>query len=142
MSIEVKPGDHYLGIWFVPAPPKGEGDQVDWMACAYREPSGEYVLKYRFRYYAEGPDQDPWNGKDRKSWYEGRMPAGTDEGTIISAVRKVGREVAKMLGTSLDFAHVNGGPEEFVQAIQTRSWAHTKEMSAEEAKERGLIGKG
>jgi hypothetical protein len=54
---------YIYGIWFV-----GDGKTGDWMARLVVD-DGKWTIKYRFRYYS-AESADPFDGKDRKSWYQ------------------------------------------------------------------------
>ena len=86
MSIEFT--EDTVGVWFVGMVGK------DWMCGVSRAGEGRFAFKYRIRYY-EHPT-DPWDGKDRKSWYKGTA-TGTRAG-MIENIRQLAAGVRVLAG--------------------------------------------
>jgi hypothetical protein len=61
-------GEQSVAVWFFPV--RLIGAKGDYLAHAERLPDGGTRCLYRHRWYASGADQDPWNGRDTKSWHE------------------------------------------------------------------------
>lgn len=60
-------GPNSVALWFFPV--TLAKDRGDLLGHAERTDEGTRVV-YRHRWYAEGDDQDPFNGRDRKTWKE------------------------------------------------------------------------
>lgn len=136
--VEFKPGRYLLGIWFL------AGEDSDFMLTAWtdEDPSKgkcKWEAEYRFRYYdAEDPDNDPFSGKDRKSFY--RITTDSmDEFEVLDNIHQ-------MVGLLMDppvkleyeykqkfFAPICSSDPEFIKAqLKNQPWCHMKEVSKEE----------
>lgn len=72
------PGRYYLSMGFLKIPPNAEfprGGDITSLVWRFDSDPDEWVITYRFRYYAS---PDVWGGKDRKSWYGGKQ-RGTEK---------------------------------------------------------------
>jgi hypothetical protein len=90
-----------LGIWYVLLEP----EKIDYMGALSRRPYG-YMYTWRMRYYAT-PD-DPWDGKDRKSWYDIRIPSA--EGTTEEVIEKIREMVRLSVETGRSLGKPTPGP--------------------------------
>ena len=124
--------ENFVGMWFM-----NLSQTVDWMGSLMMDEGG-FKMVYRFRYYdSEDPGNDPYSGKDKKSWYEVKI---TDR-TLDEAI-KVARDMAEMLrvasvGTGynpeLDEIMMGaGGPAGVLEEMKKRDWAHAREGTPEE----------
>jgi hypothetical protein len=72
-------GRYYLGMWYMEIPRNKEWPAGgNFTAQCWRYNDGtevQWIFTFRFRYYA---DSDPWSGRDRKSWYAGKL-FGTED---------------------------------------------------------------
>jgi hypothetical protein len=102
-----------VGVWFVVT----ILDCQDWLAAISEiEPDVKYKMTYRFRYYKD--DLQPFESKDRKSWYEGEI-TGTRTYCILS-VRKVAEMLhgASKAGEPLYEVLNNNGIDQFTRDFQ------------------------
>lgn len=101
----------------------------------------EWLLSYRFRYYAKGTasDTDPFSDEDEKSWYSARKIGTEDE--LMKDLRRL---VATVVLTSVPNAHtveivpVNGGIEAWHNALKGKSWAHFRDDGQGNADAKGV----
>ncbi len=70
MILEIKDGRYVSQMWFL------AGDNRDFLACLFREDSGNFRLNYRFRYYIDDKIHD---SGDRKSFWSGLLKPGIAE---------------------------------------------------------------
>lgn len=142
MTIEIKPEVFYYGYWFV-----GDGKTYDWLLVSWRE--GDRVRgKFRHRYYA--PDsKDPWDEKDRKSWYEftGKIGDRTDEDVcntydiMALGITEVGIKCGQFPpDTVFDIQtnHVCAHGDKFAEELSKAPFVYKRKMSRKEAAEKGL----
>jgi hypothetical protein len=115
--------EHLVGIWFCVV-----SEASDFMA-GLREitPDAEYQLDYRFRYYSP-ESTDPWDGKDEKHWFGGRLK--TNRNDALAGMRKVTKALLEAVGSSGElWEAVNDGDfDKFMAAFMVAPWAHFKEM--------------
>ena len=101
-------------------------DQTDWMAVLFREGSGPWTLRYRFRYYV---DDRALDSDDRKSVTD--VVAKPDAGAEVSAtmeattdslleLMKVGRPGVHIAEKLL----IRGGSDTLIAALRHQSWSH------------------
>lgn len=82
--------ENTVGVWAVDLL-----NRSDFLGGVWRE-GDEYVMAYRFRYYE---DDKTFDSKDRKNWYEARIPADrAEEQELIDAMREVVRMMWKGSG--------------------------------------------
>ncbi len=68
---------YYVAVWFL------AGKECDWLCVLHRETKdGVLKLDYRFRYYAEGHSQDPFDGRDQKNFYAASIEGKTEDEAI------------------------------------------------------------
>lgn len=136
MTIEIKEGNTYVGVWF--AKLYDENYQTgDVMAALYKEES-QWHLKYRFRYYK---DDKFHNSEDIKHWYEIVSKDDSDEKKeemvkIFNQVLTMGG-IAGALRDVLWIPCKTGHYQEFVDILSNpeRDFLHRKELTAEESRE-------
>lgn len=66
----IKMDETLIGTWFV------GGKDKDWLGginLVEKDGKKIYKLTYRFRYHTD--DSNPWEMKDKKSWYQGEIDA-------------------------------------------------------------------
>jgi hypothetical protein len=110
-------GEASVAVWFFPVNLGTE--QGDYLAHAERLPDGGTRCVYRHRWYAKGADQDPWNGKDRKSWRE--ITSAEAPEIFVEKFTKAARTMAWVGGcTPPDFYLLERGTmtaDEFLEAF-------------------------
>ena len=80
-------------IWFAPT-----SRTSDFLACLKRaQDSRSFKLTYRFRYYHDDASRDPFDGKDRRSWYEYEITEQSEE-HVIETLRSI---VQSMVAASI-----------------------------------------
>jgi hypothetical protein len=114
----------------------------DVLAHAEETATGGTKLTYRHRWYAEGPDQDPFNGRDRKSWYE----AITGDPPHV-AITKFERAFDLMVyagGTGESYSLIRGerSLEEFQELFLSQPFNHQRPATPEEIAEIMAQGPG
>jgi len=103
-------------VWFV------DGDP-DWLGCLYRaKDDHRWHFDYRFRYHAGS--RDPFDGTDRKSWYESTDQAGRTEAEQISDIEMIVAIVAAKNGRPIDRVEVKGAPVLLLEKAKGRHWFH------------------
>jgi hypothetical protein len=119
MTIEVN--ENLLGMWYYPIDPGS-----DWMGALSRTDDSNYMLKYRHRYYVDdktGPDSE-----DTKNWYEGKLPAESDD-QAIELMRTAVNAIASAIGEDVTEVLVKDGDiEQFVEELSNQSFAHKQEI--------------
>ncbi len=138
--IEFKPGCYYVGIWFA----DGSKDNSNWLGVMWQDEKKYWHIRYRFR-YDEGTD-DPFDGKDRKSWYALKtdLPFERDSSEVSQmkdTMHKVAGFAAKMYESTPQFAEIEGDMDKGLYVLAQQPWAHVKEMSKEQAESEGIIKK-
>ena len=128
MTIELKEGWYYGGMWFVGGGRAPSGDQFDWLACLYKEgPIDDHSLKWqmamRFRYLR---DEKIWDSEDEKSWYYGEREGSAPEAELLAAMDKMAEVVAESSGGKVDSRHVRGDYRELVEWMSGMPWAHVQ----------------
>jgi hypothetical protein len=122
-----------VGVWFLVTTEK-----QDWLATLSEvEPNAKYELTYRFRYYS--PESvDPWDGKDRKSWYSG-VVNGTRE-AAITGLREVGNALV-LFGAigHLDEVLNEGDFEDFIRRFRARPWVFSREEEPDDEKDKDFM---
>ena len=125
MTLEVT--DDTIGIWFATFHGR------DLMVNLSHQPDGAILLVYRFRHYAEPDSGDPFDDRDRKSWYRNKLRLTRDE-----AIEKV-RSWLVVSAASLGGDHIfelikepDQSPEDFSELLLSMPWAHSKQVTREE----------
>jgi hypothetical protein len=125
MSIVID--ENIVGIWYAMT-----GDMEDFMLAISRCPDG-LELVYRHRYYAS--KEDPWDEKDRKSWYR-MVTSQPDEQKAVETARQmligvvmIAQKMGKVTGKPEIFELVRGDAsvEKFADALRSMPWAHSQE---------------
>lgn len=145
MPFDLSP-DRYIYAWVFVAIPPGKiapngGDVTAALDRKMDEPN-RWTVKYRMRYYAT-KDNDAWDGKDRRSWYQMGF-IGTEEEAAKNFMQWA-EEVAA--GTA-----IFGGPRSRVQVLlvqgndekwqaeverQKPPWMHLRKQEMADGKEPG-----
>lgn len=122
MTIEIRPENYYWGMWYA------SHEKGDLMGAAWKEPGGNWILRFRFRTYK---DDRVFDSEDTKSWYELRAKDGEDKTmeemqhkfTAILAITGVRANVQ-----SLSFIPCKGYGEDFAKICLNpeRPYMHTK----------------
>lgn len=97
MTIEIKQGRYFLGMWFL------RGDGLDFLASVFRDSGQAFRCIYRFRYYK---DDKVFDSKDKKSWYEFRFRRDVEETEAESIIDGM----VKTLVDDADFSEGVTGP--------------------------------
>lgn len=121
-------------IWFIGGSPGGKGE--DFLATIAKR-DGCWEMEYRFRYHNS---PDPWDQKDRKSWYKMRCPDDSPE--ALSRCRQAIDEVLRpsletRYGDKLEVVEMqcmNSDPKFFFE-LSSRPWANVKQLTPEQAKQ-------
>lgn len=124
MSIVID--ENIVGIWYAMT-----GDMEDFMLAISRCPDG-LELVYRHRYYAS--KEDPWDDKDRKSWYR-MVTSQPDEQKAIETAREmlvgvvfIAKKMGRVTGNPEIFELVRGDAtvEQFGERLRSMPWAHSQ----------------
>lgn len=145
-GIIVCSGRYYYGQ-FVMDIPAGRsfpfGGDLMGMLWRYDETPLEWILTMRFRYNAE-PNNSPWDFKDRKSWYSGKIPG--DEKSVAerftSGMDFITGITGQHFGTTppaLDWLLIQGDSEKFfLEATrQKKPWMHMQKTEFKEGNHGG-----
>ena len=100
-----------VGIWAVDLL-----NSSDFLGSVWRD-GGDYIMAYRFRYYE---DDKTFDSKDRKNWYEARMPADkVEEQDLIDAMRTVVKMMWKGSGGQrYELLMGSGGVEQMMAELK------------------------
>lgn len=126
--------ENILALWFVSLP---DGlNSGDWLASLHRMPGADtLILNYRFRWYET---EGAWDGLDRKSMYRGTLTASVNE--AIDKVSNMSRIVAQQSGSERwELIRGKMPLDEFERKFTALPFVHSRTISEEEAKARGLI---
>ena len=120
--VEFKPGRYVACIAFISG-----REPRDWLATLYRDAGANWIVGYRFRYYADG---DPFSKKDRKSFYEGDThdPNPLSEARHVSNLRLMAEMlVGKGYNDKLDWLSIRSDdPHKCLELLAAMPWAHMK----------------
>lgn len=110
-------------MWFLP------GGDKDWLAAVYRDPGGEFTLRYRFRYYKS---PDPWDDRDEKNWYTGIFKPPRTEEEIVAKVDFLAQSMECMGfgGKVCGLVLRTDDPQRVAEEMGKQSWSHMKKMFA------------
>lgn len=86
--MEFTPDKYMLGFWFV------AWEDKDWMLQICCGADGTWEGEYRFRYYDE-KSENPFDQKDRKSFYKLSIPGSEPADNVISVARGMRDVIAK-----------------------------------------------
>lgn len=126
MSIVID--ENIVGIWYAMT-----GDDNDFMLAVCRREDGLEIV-YRHRYYHS---DDPWDEKDRKSWYR-MVTAQKDEAKAVETAREmlqgvvaIAMKMKRLKGNGLVFELLRGeaSVEEFGERLRSMPWAHSMEAT-------------
>jgi hypothetical protein len=110
---------HVSGFWFV------YGDQKDFLACVFQGHDGHWRALFRFRYYGAGRS-DPFDGDDRKSWFE-LDPRDGDRPKLEGAMHLVAAEIVKKgFGGPICHVPIDGDAKKAAELLMVQPWAHVK----------------
>jgi hypothetical protein len=93
-------GRYYLGMWYVAVPAGKEwpfGGNILLQCWRYENTPSEWVITFRFRYYADDSGQ-VWNSADKRTWYASKWTS--DEATIENRMARFTDEVSGITGLS------------------------------------------
>jgi hypothetical protein len=124
MTIEFKEGRYFAAMWFV------SGEDRDLHGALYKDDDGSWLFRYRFRYY-DKKSKDPFDGEDRKSWYDARFPADKEESETMSAIAMMMDMTAKEFG-GVDVHKLilrTDSPYKIMEAMSREEWCHVKELA-------------
>ncbi len=83
-----------VGAWFVHF---HKDARKDWTLGVTRE-GGSFIIQYRWRYYHVDNSTDPWDGKDRKSWYRLVSDKSVTRDQVIEDARNIAMVVMTKCG--------------------------------------------
>lgn len=119
-----------MGIWYCQL-----ADDFDVMWSVSRDPEGGYKVTGRTRQYHS--QDDPWDGKDRKRWFGGKLFATTDEEAIS---RSRDHMVTLTGGFAMTFepdrvpvlyelVRGSASVDEFAEKLRQMPWAHSMDVT-------------
>lgn len=118
--IETKDIRHFACVWFVP------GDTYDFQGVLYQKHDASWELQYRFRYYTDETNRDPFESTDEKSAYLMTF----HEGTKVSEMEaKMDEVIASVFGPrrrKVEKVEVRGDARKFLEVMAKQPWAHMK----------------
>lgn len=128
-----------VGVWYMTT----DRDQ-DFMLGLNSE--GDHLrMRYRFRYYSP-ESSDPHDGKDKKNWFTAvvTLPRAEAIAKMEDCVNEFSLAAQRMFHSSPKIWSLIRGEAEtlddFLGRFRAAPFAHTKELSEEEAKALGLVG--
>src|SRR6266571_1366981 len=118
-TVVIKEGRYFIGIWFL------AGDEVDWMATAYRDLAdevGKWSVRHRFRYYSKWSN-DPWDGRDRKSAYHMTIN-GVEEREVKEKIDKLTMMMVETMGYRRSYLNLQTSDHTRVlEELSKQKWA-------------------
>jgi len=121
-----------VGMWVVDF---REGGEVvgDWTGVVQEEDDGTFSVVFRTRAYdRDDPDNDPWSGKDKKTWYRAKPKSDVREEVIEQMEAMASVMASQFCGEHDSILMENGDVEAFARELESRPWAHTKTLTKEE----------
>ena len=91
-------GRYYLGMWYVAVPAGKQwpfGGNILLQCWRYENTPSEWIITFRFRYYADNSGQ-VWNSADKRHWYASKWTS--DEATIENRMARFTDEVSGITG--------------------------------------------
>ena len=133
MGVEMVPGSHVLGMWFV-----FDHQEKDWMCTVSQKERGEpWVMDYRFRYYV---DDKVHGSEDKKNFYRMQFKVDTPKAVMIEAAKAM-QHLLLTTGfgdDTFDLLIDSRDPEVIMAKQKTCPFLHMVEIkSAEDAEEAG-----
>lgn len=133
-SLVIRLDDSIAGFWFVSIGAYQE-EIGDYISSVHKTDEG-YSLMSRVRMYVDDKTHD---SADRKTWFEGKFD--TKEEAITAA--RVGCEIIKQFPGAevqdpVELLRGEGTFDQFMEEFMALPFVHAKDISAEEAKARGL----
>lgn len=121
--IEIKDGRYFCKMWFTGT--KG----VDWLAVMWRDDDGPWTFQYRFRYHE---DDKVFDSKDRKSWYEVKIPGDEPEDEVLGKLNLVARTLTCAMRSNLHEIPLKTREAAVVmKALEVQEFTEMRQMSAE-----------
>jgi hypothetical protein len=117
--IKIEPQHTFLALWFISFPVEAK---MDIMGAIWRDgDSGEYLGRYRFRYYDPlDPGNHPLSGKDRKKWFSTKYK----ERPNVTEFKEQLIVLAETLGGKLEWTDKERSGDETIAYLRTCPWAH------------------
>jgi len=121
--IKFLPGRYCSQLWFVPVPQM----ECDILGVLFRD-AEHWTFIYRIRY--DAGTEDPWDGQDRKSWYEFKLTLDVTEAQILGRLETSMRQLASGFGECE--IHIlplrSSDPGYCVEQISAQPWASTRQL--------------
>ncbi len=127
-TVELKPDDYVLGIWFV------GGDGADWLACVKRSAGNEhFTCSYRLRTHV---DSRIWDSDDVKSGASIDIPPTETERAMIAKMRGMAASLGQMIDASFGNVSITelliqGDGTAAVDALMEQEWAHAMRVGGQ-----------
>ena len=119
----MKLDENTRGIWYCQTIPS----EQDFLMTLNRLKEGHYELIYRFRYYNS---DDPFDEKDRKSWYRAEVAAKCEE-EIISGIETLLESLAAVADNETGYTELLRGDrpfEDFMEEFMQQDFVHARKM--------------
>lgn len=135
--IEFREGRYFVGLWFLVF----EKHDVLFTLFTDEDPAKPCIwdLHYRFRHYdLDDPGNDPFSGKDRKTFYSGRTATPmTDEEAKVQMETAISLMNVVVPPKEQHFCPIySSDPKKCMELLQKQPWAHMKQISKEEYEEK------
>jgi hypothetical protein len=124
--IEFRPG-RYTSRFVFFGGQLADGKRFDFLGCLWRDPGEAWHFTSRIRWYdtegLDGPD------KDRKTVFEGTLPAETSEAEAVARSATIWELAARTLPGCEEpdvLTIESDDPDEAMRQIGSRSWAHLR----------------
>ena|SRR5712691_7760043 len=129
MTIELKPGPYYLGLWFV-----GHDERlpvhkrVDWLCGVWRDhEGGPWVARYRIAFHASPGLRKHGAPADKRRWTEAIIDAALSEATVLEKIEDLATQLAAVNEVPVNSVLIQG---DYLKAIamleaQGEGWFHT-----------------
>lgn len=131
MSLEFRPGQYILGLWFVRerdnVPIK---DRFDWLAMVWKDTTdGPWLCRYRTcQHVSEGLLKDG-APPDKRSWYQAEIDGSLSDDMMIEQMETMAMQIADFNDVPMASVHVQGDFEHALTLLQTQPWFHVSRSS-------------
>lgn len=131
MSIELSKDKYFIGIWFVGhnevLPVK---ERMDWLGAIWREPNGEWIERWRFRYHTGG--EDPMAKGDEKSWHGYVIGPEVPEDQVEETMHVLASLVSAKNGAPVHYIEVRGDGLKAAELLAEQPWTHSTTIKKDE----------
>jgi hypothetical protein len=115
-------------IWFVSWP------TGNLLAFVFKLEETPWEAEYRFRYYEEDKNNDPFNDNDKKNFYKITTsfdrPDKEHQERLVRAMNLLTEIVARDFGGRIEVIPVKGNGTEALRLLEMQPWVHMKVVTS------------